>query len=85
MTIDNAFNLDDFVNGIYDRMFTKRYSGNELNDWHQITYFGGGNKDKYINIIKKLLNEGFKVKSGFRSSTMIRGSKTHYIFYRDQN
>lgn len=81
-SIDNALNLDDFVDKLYHRMFTKYYSGNQLNDWRQLNYFGGGNADSYKFMIKKLLEDGFRVKTGYRTSSMIRGSKTHYIFYK---
>jgi hypothetical protein len=79
MTIDNALNLDDLVNILYNRMFTKYYSGNELNSWHQLNYFGGGNSAGYKFMIKKLLEDGFRVKTGYRTSSKVRGSKTHYI------
>jgi len=82
MTIDNALKLDDLVNVLYDRMFTKCYSSNELNGWQQLNYFGGGNSTGYKFMIKKLLEDGFKVKTGYRTSKMVRGSKTHYIFYK---
>ncbi len=82
MTIDNALKLDDLVNVLYDRMFTKYYSSNELNGWQQLNYFGGGSSTGYKFMIKKLLEDGFKVKTGYRTSKMVRGSKTHYIFYK---
>src|SRR5690606_32937370 len=81
--IDNAINLEKFIDMLYNRMFTKYYSGNELkNGWHQLNYFGGGNADTYKFMIKKLLEDGFRVKTGYRTSLMIRGSKTYYIFYK---
>jgi hypothetical protein len=81
-TIDNALDIDHLVNVLYQKMFTKYYSGNELNDWRQVTFFGGGNSDKYKAKIKELLDKGCRVKAGYRTSSMIRGSKTHYIFYK---
>lgn len=81
--IENAINLEKFVDMLYNRMFTKYYSGNELkNGWQQVTYFGGGNANTYRFMIKKLLEDGFRVKTGYRTSSMIRGSKTYYIFYK---
>lgn len=74
--------MEDRINNIYNRMFTKYYSGNELQGWHRLNYFGGGNAENYKNIIRKLLDEGKKVKSGYTTSKMVRGSKTHYIFYK---
>jgi hypothetical protein len=81
-SIDNALNLKDFVNSLYERMFTKYYSGNQLNSWHQLNYFGGGNADNYKFMINKLLECGHRVKTGYRTSSMIRGHKTYYIFYK---
>lgn len=74
--------LDDKVEKLYDRMFTKYYSGNELCDWYEINYFGGGNANKYKETIKQFLLEGKRVKTGYRTSSMVRGYKTHYIFYK---
>ena len=82
-TIDNTLNLDHLVQLLYDKMFTKYYNDRQLIDWHSLQYFGGGNAQKYKSQINKLLNEGFKVKTGYKTSKMIRGSKTHYIFYKD--
>lgn len=81
-TIDNALSVEKLVDILYNRMFTKYYSGNQLNGWHQLNYFGGGNALNYKKQIKKLLEEGFSVKTGYRTSKKIRGSKTHYIFYK---
>ncbi len=83
-TIDNALNINDLVNHLYSRMFEKRYSGNELNDWRQVDFFGGGNGDKYKAKIRELLEAGYLVKTGYRTSSMVRGSKTFYIFYKEQ-
>jgi hypothetical protein len=81
-TLIEIFDLEDKVEALYNRMFKKYYSGNELNNWRQIDFFGGGNANKYKSEIKRLLNEGKRVKTGYRTSSMIRGSKTFYIFYK---
>ena len=72
--------LEKKVDGIYERMFTKGYSGNQMNDWDETSYFGGGNSWKYKNTIRELLLEGKKVKGGYRPSTKIRGCHEHIIF-----
>ena len=75
-------NLEDKIEFLYNKMFSKYYSGNELTKWKRIDFFGGGNSDKYKEKIKELLIQGKRVKTGYRTSSMIRGSKTHYIFYK---
>jgi len=80
--IDNALVLDNMVSRLYDRMFDKYYNGNQLNDWHHITFFGGGNAEWYRNKIRELLENGYRVKTGYRTSKQIRGHKTYYIFYK---
>lgn len=74
------FNIEKKVNELYDRMFIMYYNGNTLNNWHGDTFFGGGNKQKYIDKINELLLSGKKVKTGYRTSSMIRGGRTYYIF-----
>ena len=81
-TLIEIFDREEKVEALYDRMFKKYYSGEQLTDWYCVEYFGGGNASKYKSQIKKLLDEGFKVKTGYRTSKMIRGHKTYYIFYK---
>lgn len=81
-TLIEIFDIEDKVEHLYNRMFEKYYSDVELTDWHSIEYFGGGNASKYKSQIKKLLYEGWRVKTGYRTSKMIRGHKTYYIFYK---
>ena len=81
-TLIEIFDMEDKVEALYSRMFTKYYSGEQLNNWYSVEYFGGGNASKYKSQIKKLIDEGFRVKTGYRTSQMVRGSKTYYIFYK---
>ena len=81
-TLIEIFDIEDKADMLYDRMFKKYYNGEQLTNWFSIEYFGGGNGAKYKSQIKKLLHEGFRVKTGYRTSKMVRGSKTYYIFYK---
>ena len=64
-------------------MFEKGYSGNQMNDWDEISFSGGGNSWKYKDKIREFLLSGKKVKTGYRSSSMIRGVHEFYIFSKD--
>lgn len=75
-------NIDEQVEYLISRMFTKYYADDELYGWQRLTFFGGGNIDTYKWNIKKLLDEGRRVKTGYKTSKRIRGSKTHYIFFK---
>lgn len=63
-------------------MFVKYYADDELYGWQRMTYFGGGNIDDYKKQIRKLLDEDRRVKTGYKTSKRIRGSKTYYIFFK---
>lgn len=75
-------NIDEQVEYLYNRMFTKYYSGDELYGWQRLTFFGGGNSETYKWNLKKLLDEGKRVKTGYNTSKRVRGSKTYYIFFK---
>ncbi len=75
-------NIENKIEHLYHRMFEKYYSGEELTNWKRISFFGGGNADKYKSKIKELLLSGVRVKTGYKTSKMIRGAKTYYIFYK---
>lgn len=74
--------IDKKVDELYNRMFSKYYSGNELGKWMRKTFFGGGNSDLYKSFIKNLLLENRQVKTGYNTSSKVRGYKTFYIFYK---
>lgn len=74
--------IEQKIEYLIDRMFVKYYSDDELYGWQRLTLFGGGNIENYKKQIRKLLNEGRRVKTGYKTSKMIRGSKTYYIFYK---
>jgi len=81
-TLLEIFDLEDKVEALYSNMFDKCYSGNELIAWHKVSFFGGGNMNTYKSKIKELLLAGFNVKSGYRTSSMVWGAKTHFIFWK---
>ncbi len=79
--IDNT-SIKDVTENLYNSMFDKYYSDFDLPSWDRCTFFGGGNAEKYKDKISELLTNGFKVKTGYCTSSKIRGHKTHYIFYK---
>ena len=81
-TFIEIFDLEDKVEELYNRMFAKYYSDDELYGWKRIHFFGGGNSNKYKSEIRKLLVSGNRVKVGYKTSKRVRGAKTHYIFYK---
>lgn len=76
----NEFNIK--IDYFISRMFKKRYSGNQLTDWEEKSFFSGGTIDLYKSFIKTLLEDGYNIKTGYRISSKIRGEKTFYIFYK---
>ena len=78
----SKIDIDEKVELLYNRMFDKYYSDNDLFNWQSVTYFGGGNANLYKSKIKELLLLNKRVKTGYRTSSMIRGHKTLYIFYK---
>ena len=81
-TLIEIFDLQDKVETLYSNMFNKYYSDYELFEWNEVSFFGGGNMNVYKSKIKELLLSGVRVKTGYRTSKMIRGSKKHFIFYK---
>ena len=75
--------LEKKVDELYQKMFLKGYSGNQMNDWDEISFFGGGNNWKYKDKIREFLLAGKKVKTGYRSSSKIRNVHDHIIFSKD--
>jgi hypothetical protein len=78
----NKIDIDSEVQKIYDRMFEKRYSGNELANWNCQSFFGGANSEKYKSLIRELVEKSKRVKSGYRCSS-IRNYHEHFIFWKD--
>ena len=70
------------VEEIYNRLFEKYYSDDQLLDWESVTFFGGGNANKFKDKIQEILKQGKKVKTGYKTSKTVRGAKTRYIFYK---
>lgn len=74
--------IEEKVKLLYERMFAKYYNDEALYGWKRIDFFGGGNGNKYKSEIRRLLHERKRVKTGYKTSKKIRGSKTYYIFYK---
>lgn len=77
--------MNNSTQEIYEKAYSKYYSPNNKiwsSDWdHEIFPFGGGNRDKIINRIKSLIEQGFMVKCGYTTSS-IRSAYNRYIFYK---
>ena len=72
--------VDSVVDELYDRMFSKRYSGYDKIFLEFNTYMVKGNGIVYIkNLIKELLIKGADVRTGY-AATSIKGCHNLYIF-----
>jgi hypothetical protein len=76
--------LEKKVDDLYARMFTKRYSGNYLEQYNRSEHYsGGGNAWKYKDKIRELLLAEKKVKTGYTCSSMVRQMHEYTIFWKD--
>jgi hypothetical protein len=79
----DAHNIDNKVELLYNRAFSKRYSGNDkVFTTHIIKELPTG-KSRIIDVIKDAIIKYKDVRTGF-TSTSIRGHHSYYILCRGE-
>jgi hypothetical protein len=73
--------LEQKVDDLYHRMFTKYYHGDALSNWLAKRFSGGGNKENYKDMIRRCIQQGIPVKTGYYT-TRIRDCHDHYVFFK---